>query len=92
MEPFTTSIGWISTLVLMATLGAQIVKQWRDRTSHGVSRWLFVGQLAASLGFVLYSALVDNVVFIVTNSLIAVVAILGELTYLRNRRAANKQS
>jgi len=90
LTAWTDAIGWISACALMATLVAQIVTQWRDRTSKGVSRWLFVGQLTASLGFIAYSALVDNTVFIVTNALIALVAVFGQYTYYRNRRSPKR--
>jgi MtN3 and saliva related transmembrane protein len=83
----TDAIGWLSALLLLATLLAQVVNQWRDRTSKGVSPWLFVGQLAASVGFIVYSARVDNTVFVITNSVLAAVAVLGQYTYFRNRRA-----
>ena len=82
----TEIVGWISAMALLATLITQVVGQWRDRTSKGVSRWLFVGQLAASIGFICYSVLKDDTVFTVTNSLIACVAIFGQYTYYRNRR------
>jgi MtN3 and saliva related transmembrane protein len=80
------AIGWLSALILLATLMSQVRNQWRERSTKGISRWLFVGQLSASIGFIVYSVLTDNVVFIVTNSLIALVAITGEFIYLRNRR------
>jgi uncharacterized protein with PQ loop repeat len=83
-------IGWFSACALMATLVAQILTQWRDRTSKGVSPWLFVGQLAASVGFIAYSVLVNNVIFIVTNALIACVAMFGQYTYYRNRRTTKR--
>ena len=83
----TELIGWASAAVLLATLTVQIAGQWRDRTSRGVSPWLFVGQLTASTGFIFYSVLVDNVVFVITNALIAAVALFGQYTYLRNRRS-----
>jgi uncharacterized protein with PQ loop repeat len=51
----TELIGWMAATVLLATMGRQVYTQWRDGTSQGVSKWLFVGQLAASLGFVMYS-------------------------------------
>ncbi|MFL5272107.1 MAG: hypothetical protein ACJ79E_08615 [Anaeromyxobacteraceae bacterium] len=73
----TELIGWASSAVLVVTLARQVRKQWRDRTSAGVSRWLFVGQTAASLGFTVYSVLVANWVFVVTNSLLLVSAIAG---------------
>lgn len=80
-------VGWISAAILLLTLGRQVMLQWRDHTSRGVSVWLFAGQLSASLGFVIYSVITHNTVFIVTNSLIAVVALAGQLIYLRNRRS-----
>jgi len=52
-------------------------KQWHDDTSKGVSHWLFIGQLAASTGFLLYAIEIQNWVFIVTNTLTSVAAILG---------------
>jgi type IV secretory pathway TrbD component len=55
-----------------------------------VSRWLFVGQCAASVGFVLYSWLLGNWVFVVTNALILLTAVVGEVVYLRNRRAKSR--
>jgi hypothetical protein len=46
----TELIGWMAATVLLATMGRQVYTQWRDGTSQGVSKWLFVGQLAASFG------------------------------------------
>jgi uncharacterized protein with PQ loop repeat len=86
----TDSIGWLAAAILLLTLGRQVYTQWRDRTSQGVSRWLFVGQCAASAGFVLYSWLLGSWVFVVTNALILVTAVAGEFIYLRNRRATRK--
>ena len=86
----TQLVGWIAAAILLLTLGRQAYTQWRDRTSMGVSRWLFVGQCAASCCFILYSWLVGNWVFIVTNTLILITAIAGEVIYLRNRRATAK--
>src|SRR4051812_38286206 len=51
-------IGWGSTLILIATLGAQIGKELASGKANNVSPWLFVGQCAASLGFLIYSVLV----------------------------------
>jgi MtN3 and saliva related transmembrane protein len=70
-------VGWVSSLVLLATILGQLRKQWRARSSEGVSRWLFVGQTAASAGFTLYSALVGNWIFTVTNALLLLSAITG---------------
>jgi uncharacterized protein with PQ loop repeat len=90
MLPVKDVVGWFSAGALMATLVAQIVTQWRDRTSKGVSRWLFIGQLTASVGFIAYSTLVNNTVFIVTNVLIAAVSLFGQYTYYRNRRTTKR--
>lgn len=84
----TDLIGWLSSAVLLATLVRQVRKQWREGSSEGVSRWLFVGQIAASAGFVVYSALVANWVFVVTNALILCDAVVGLVIVLHHRRRA----
>lgn len=82
----TDLIGWASSLVLLLTIGKQVHKQWQEGSSQGVSRWLFVGQVVASLGFLAYSLLLRNWVFVVTNGALLVSAILGCVITLRNRR------
>jgi len=77
-ETVATTIGWISTATLVLTLSAQIVRQWRSRSAPDVSPLLFVGQCAASLGFLVYSALVGSTVFVVSNALILTTALIGE--------------
>ena len=74
-------IGWASSAILLATLIVQIHKQWKLGTHKGVSKWLFIGQLAASAGFATYSIGTGNVVFIVTNSLLLISAIFGIYIY-----------
>jgi uncharacterized protein with PQ loop repeat len=81
-------IGWAASAILLATLSRQIITQWKDKDAKGVSRWLFVGQIAASTGFVVYSWLLDNWVFIVTNALILLTAVVGEAGLLIRRRQA----
>ncbi|HYP89109.1 MAG TPA: SemiSWEET family transporter [Polyangiaceae bacterium] len=73
----TEIIGWVSSVVLLATIVQQIKKQYETRSGKGVSRWLFIGQTAASVGFTAYSALLENWVFTVTNALMLVSAIVG---------------
>jgi MtN3 and saliva related transmembrane protein len=82
----TEAVGWFSSVVLMLTIGKQIHKQWQEGTSEGVSKWLFVGQMTASAGFILYSWLVNNWVFVVTNGLMLLSAILGLGIVLHHRR------
>lgn len=86
------AIGWISSGILVLTIGKQVLKQWQEGTSEGVSRWLFLGQITASLGFTIYSWLVHNWVFIVTNLLILVNAFVGYGIVLIHRRREKKSS
>lgn len=79
-------IGWLSAVVLLATLGRQVYSQWRSGATQGISRWLFAGQLVASTGFVVYSWLLANWVFVVTNALILLTAVIGQCLYLSNRQ------
>jgi MtN3 and saliva related transmembrane protein len=82
----TEAIGWASSFILVLTIARQVYKQWHEGSSEGVSKWLFVGQMAASLGFTVYSWLVNNWVFVVTNSLMLLNGLLGLLIVLRHRR------
>jgi len=84
----TELIGWAAAAILLATLGRQVYSQWRNRTSQGVSKWLFLGQSTASVGFIAYSWLLGSCVFVVTNTLILLTAVLGQGVYLWNRRAS----
>lgn len=82
-------IGWFSSAVLLATLCSQIYKQWRHRTAEGVSKWLFIGQTVASFGFIIYSVLLHNWVFIVTNGLLLLAGVTGFiLTFTLRRQPA----
>ena len=83
----TEIIGWASSAILFFTVAWQIYKQWREGTSEGVSIWLFAGQIAASLGFAVYSWLVGNWVFIFTNSMMVLNGIAGFIIsiYLKKR-------
>lgn len=83
-------LGWAASAVLLATLGRQVWKQWQERRTDGLSHWLFVGQLTASTGFTVYSWLVGNWVFVVTNLALLLTAVAGQLIYRRNRRLADR--
>ena len=76
-------LGWICSFVLLLTLVKQVHKQWKDENSEGLSKWLFIGQLAASVGFVIYSYSVGNWVFAVTNGLLTINNIIGIYLYFR---------
>jgi MtN3 and saliva related transmembrane protein len=80
-------IGWLSSAVLLATIARQVFTQWRTGSAVGVSRWLFIGQLAASTGFTLYSYLLQNWVFLVSNLALLLTAVIGEIIYVKNKDA-----
>jgi MtN3 and saliva related transmembrane protein len=81
------AIGWTSSVILVLTIANQIRKQWHAGTSEGVSTWLFIGQLAASTGFTIYSLLLHNWVFAVTNSVMLLGALLGYVITMRQKRS-----
>jgi uncharacterized protein with PQ loop repeat len=85
---YSEFLGWTSSVVLLLTLMGQVRQQWRANSVAGVSWVLFAGQIVASVGFVTYSVLVGNMVFIVTNSLILATAVAGQTIYLRKSRRA----
>jgi MtN3 and saliva related transmembrane protein len=81
----TDALGWFAATILLLTIGRQVYTQWRDKTCVGVSRWLFRGQIVASVSFVAYSWLLGNWVFVVTNAAMLLIAILGQVLYLQNK-------
>jgi len=87
----TNAIGWVSSLILVLTIGNQVAKQWRDKTSAGVSTWLFVGQLAASVGFTIYSLLLRNWIFAITNGIMVINGLLGYAITAHHKRGAARE-
>ena len=85
----TEVIGWACSFILLLTLVRQVQKQWKEKNSEGVSKWLFVGQLMASVGFIVYSYLVGNWVFVVTNVLLTINNIIGIYLYFHFLRRSN---
>jgi len=79
-------LGWAASAILIATLSRQIYTQSKDKQAKGVSKWLFAGQMAASLGFIAYSWMLDNWVFIVTNSAILLTAVVGQAVLMRRKK------
>jgi uncharacterized protein with PQ loop repeat len=82
-------LGWASSMILLATLLRQVYRQYRERSTQGVSSWLFIGQLTASTGFLIYSYLLKNWVFVFTNAALLLTAIIGQMIYQRNAREQN---
>lgn len=85
-EILTKLIGWLATIILLLTVSSQVYAQWRTRSVRGVSHWLFAGQLAASTGFVVYSFLQGDWVFVASNVMMLITAMVGQVLFLRNRR------
>lgn len=79
-------VGWIASAVLLFTLISQVRTQWKERSAKGVSAGLFAGQIAASIGFIAYSAMVGDRVFVFTNSAILATSLVGQVIYLRNAK------
>ena len=86
-ETISLAVGWISTAVLMITLWGQVFRDYRLGRAEEISPILFIGQCASSAGFLVYSALMGNIVFVVSNALILITAFVGELV----RRALLKR-
>jgi len=87
----TEMIGWASSLILLATLIKQVYKQWKEGTGEGVSKWLFIGQLCASAGFTVYSFLVKNWIFTITNAILTINNLFGIGLYFYFRRKTSKR-
>ena len=85
-------LGWCSSIILLSTIVGQIVKQWREGSSQGVSPWLFIGQSAASLGFTVYSVLLKNWVFAVTNGALLLSAVAGVLVSVHFKRHSRREA
>lgn len=83
-------VGWMASAILFATVSRQVWKQWKEGQGEGVSHWLFIGQSLASAGFLAYSWMVDNRVFIVTNAFMLVAAVVGQVVTVRQVNAARK--
>jgi MtN3 and saliva related transmembrane protein len=83
-------IGWTSSAILVATITRQVYTQWKTRSTAGVSHWLFIGQVAASTGFTVYSFLLQNWVYAVSNIALLITAVVGQILYKRNKRPSPK--
>jgi MtN3 and saliva related transmembrane protein len=77
-------------VILLATICRQVYSQWKSKATSGVSRWLFVGQISASIGFICYSYELHNWIFLFSNSAMLITAIVGEIIYVSNCRGLRK--
>jgi MtN3 and saliva related transmembrane protein len=81
-------IGWMSSAVLLATISRQVFTEWKTQSTDGVSKWLFLGQVAASTGSAVYRLLLHNWVYVVSNVALLITAVGGQIIYKRNQRAS----
>ena len=79
-------VGWAAVGALFLTMSGQAWKQWRDRVKHGVSKYFFVGQVAASSLFLAYSVMKGDRVFVVGNALVLAASLAGGAILLWNRK------
>ena len=79
-------IGWVSSAILLATIMRQVYTQWKTKSTAGVSHWLFIGQLTASIGYTVYSYLLHNWVFLTSNVALLLTAIFGQFLYMHNKK------
>ena len=70
-------LGWAAAVVLVITLFSQVKKNWEEKKLKGVNPLLYYGQAVASLCFALYSYSINSWVFVVTNVLGLVSALVG---------------
>ena len=70
-------VGWAAAVILVITLFAQVKKNWEEKKLKGVNPLLYYGQAVASLCFALYSFSINSWVFVVTNVLGFLSALVG---------------
>jgi MtN3 and saliva related transmembrane protein len=84
-------IGWASSFVLLLTLATQTWKQYKSGSTRGVSKWLYIGEMVAAGGFVAYSVLLRNPVYVVSNALGVVTSLCGLVIFARNRQREERE-
>lgn len=82
----TDAVGWASSFILLITIAVQVRRQWQSGSNKGVSKWLFIGQLAASVGFLIFSILTGSLVFAITNAMLTLGNLCGIIIYFFNRQ------
>jgi len=79
-------LGWLASIILLPTIARQIWQQARAPKVEAVSKWLFIGQISASLLYLTYSLLVGDAVFVASNAALLVTGITGQVIYVVRRR------
>ncbi|MFP5263438.1 MAG: hypothetical protein ACLGJB_16165 [Blastocatellia bacterium] len=70
-------VGWIAAIILVMTLFSQVKKNWEEKKLKGVNPLLYYGQAAASFCFAIYSFSIGSWVFVITNALGLLSAMIG---------------
>jgi hypothetical protein len=86
------NFGWLAAVILTVTISKQVIDQARADSADGVSLWLYGGQLAANVGFIVHSVRTGATVFLVANSVLLLAAAAGLAITLRQRRRAESHS
>lgn len=86
------SIGWLSSAILAITIIHQVYSQWKEGKSEGVSSWLFMGQCAANIGFIVYALSTPDWVFVFTNALLLATNLTGYALTLKQQKQENHVS
>ena len=82
-------LGWLAAAILLTTMFAQVRKNWKEHKLKGVNPLLYYGQALASLCFAVYSLTINSWVFVVTNTLGFIAAIIGVYLVHRYRKSEN---
>lgn len=88
----TDAIGWASSVILLLTLIKQVYKQWKEEKTEGISGLFFIGQFLSSIGFTIYSFLLENWVFTFTNGILVLNNIIGLCLYFYLRNKSEKDA
>ena len=70
-------VGWAAAIILVITLFSQVKKNWEEKKLKGVNPILYYGQALASFCFAVYSFSIGSWVFVVTNVLGLLSAMIG---------------
>ncbi|MGF6492227.1 uncharacterized protein with PQ loop repeat [Luteibacter sp. 621] len=83
-------LGWLASVILLSTIARQIWRQAHAPTVEAVSKWLFIGQISASVLYLTYSLLVGNAVFVASNAALLLTGITGQVIYVVRRRKSKE--
>lgn len=80
-------LGWLASVILLSTIARQIWRPPHAPTVEAMSKWLFIGQIPASVLYLTYSLLAGNAVFVASNAASLATGITGQVIYVvRGRR------